>query len=1165
MSNQIDDESASRVQMAKNETNNGVALERGSDILTPRQATNQRIEEEDQPLPLVGGVPHEIKNLDQILAFFYENNLYMSQKRKNHELEIRFGTTQKTPITRTEYDNVIKTLKSMGFETTNHFGTPSLRIRNEFVDPKKGTVRMSSVRTEIYGLPDIEAYCRSNDLRTIFTPGSSDDRVVFLSKTPFIMSTKARLPPISVDDFHFRASLQVEERASFALESQIVEKWTSSKKEFRYVNRVSFTHPDYPASIDISITKSGTKKRTAQGGWMIVPASTVSESNVFNNAETYEIEIEVDNARLASESHWTSDTFVASMKKVIKYVLMGLQKTPYPISYPEQEAMLVDYMKLVWGKEYDVKRHERITPRNFIGPNSVTLQRPNIAPIDSNTLTPNVRKDFVVTEKADGERHLLFITKRGRVYLISSNMDVLFTGVVTKSAELREVLIDGELISHDKSGRHLNLYAAFDIYIFRGEDVRALPFISNEDNERTRYSMLVKFKKERKWTSVIASSQGGTTEAALKFSIKQFYPRDPSQSIFVGCERLLQKTFEYETDGLIFTHRTYGVGGNAPGKVGPKTKITWDHSFKWKPPQYNTIDFLVTFKKDSQGTDIVKPIYEGGISMSEAVQFNEYKILELRCGFNEKTDGYINPCQMIIEGRGSTDDSKSGEYMPRQFYPTNPTDPNAGICHLMMRQDEGGTSQLFSEEGDVISDNTIVEFSYDINKPTFWNWVPLRVRFDKTARLRRGEKEYGNSYKVCNENWRSIHPSGRITQEMLMSGEGIPDVEVAEDVYYNTPSGEMQTVGLKNFHNLFVKKRLIVGTTKPGNTLIDFACGKAGDLPKWVSAKLSFVFGVDYSPDNIDNRLDGACARYLKLKRTTRQIPDALFVQGNSSQSIRTGAALRTEKDKQISDVIFGNMSANKSGLGKGVTRHAGVGRAGFSISSCQFALHYFFQNPETLVGFVKNVAECTQINGYFIGTAYDGERIFRKLQRTDTGGSIQINHNDKKIWEIVKHYSHTQFPTASGSIGMRISVFQESINQYIDEYLINFSYFIRVMENFGFVVLGDNEALDMHLPSGMGNFKVLFDAMENEIKTSASEGANYGKALMMSEAEKEVSFLNTYFVFKKIREIDPENVVLDMSEFHAIHSPGTAITSKQVVFNVQPTTRRIKLRPIGE
>ena len=73
--------------------------------------------------------------------------------------------------------------------------------------------------------------------------------------------------------------------------------------------------------------------------------------------------------------------------------------------------------------------------------------------------------------------------------------------------------------------------------------------------------------------------------------------------------------------------------------------------------------------------------------------------------------------------------------------------------------------------------------------------------------------------------------------------------------------------------------------SEPGNTLIDYAVGKAGDMSKWISAQLSFVYGLDLFRDNISNKIDGACARYLTAKKKYDIIPDALFVQGNTAKN----------------------------------------------------------------------------------------------------------------------------------------------------------------------------------------------------------------------------------------------------------------------------------------
>ena len=262
---------------------------------------------------------------------------------------------------------------------------------------------------------------------------------------------------------------------------------------------------------------------------------------------------------------------------------------------------------------------------------------------------------------------------------------------------------------------------------------------------------------------------------------------------------------------------------------------------------------------------------------------------------------------------------------------------------------------MMTEEGEVFYDGTIVEFKYNAKKPPHKRWIPIKVRYDKTAELKRGGRNYGNPYHVANSNWYSIH--NPISTDMLKSGEDIPPIESNDDVYYNRMSNISYTESLRHFHNLVVKYDLIKGVSKPGDTLIDFAVGKAGDFSKWISSRLSFVFGLDISKDNIENRFDGACARFLNNRKQRENIPYALFVQANSSLNIRSGAALYSEKDKLITQSVFGDIPKDAS-LGNGVTRQYGKGSSGFSVASCQFALHYFFENKTTLQSFFTDYAD---------------------------------------------------------------------------------------------------------------------------------------------------------------------------------------------------------------
>jgi hypothetical protein len=81
-------------------------------------------------------------------------------------------------------------------------------------------------------------------------------------------------------------------------------------------------------------------------------------------------------------------------------------------------------------------------------------------------------------------------------------------------------------------------------------------------------------------------------------------------------------------------------------------------------------------------------------------------------------------------------------------------------------------------------------------------------------------------------------------------------------------------------------------------------------------------------------------------------------------------------------------------------------------------------ENPDTLQGFMRNIAECTKLGGYFIGTCYDGKLIFNLLKKKLNGESIQILENGKKIWELKKAYNSDSFEDDVTSIGYKIDVF---------------------------------------------------------------------------------------------------------------------------------------------
>lgn len=1126
---------------------------------------------------------------NELIKTYYKSEPYKDSLGEiYHELEVRFGTRYIKPIDKLDYENVIKYLRGFGFKTTDENGIYSLRIQNEFISRTTGAFKTSeNIRVEIYGLNAIQSYCNTNDLKYLITNMNKSVKIInkhFVKDS----NTKNKIPNVMMEDLNLILSYKIEEPVTNSVKSYIIDNWTQFKKQFRYMNRVTFTHPDLPILVDLSIVKSSKKEGGKYGKFGKYELSyTTKEAGIFDKdtPETYEIELEVDASKLGPGTSIDSvNKLIDSIKKSVKYILCGLQNTNYPVPYSEQNDIKESYAMLLYGSNFNKK----LNASNFIGPSSYTLQLNNIVPINTNSNQANIRKDFVVTEKADGERHLLYIgtgAYSGKIYLINTSMNILFTGAKTTNKDLFDTLLDGELILYDKNGKWLNLFAAFDVYYINGKDVRNRPFILNVDSstnseikiakkdiENTRYNILKKTIDELNPISIIenkkieicpikieskrfySNMQVNTNHSLLASSVKSDEIFDDS-NIFLACNKILQYEKEglypYNIDGLIFTHTKFGVGSDKEHEAGPLKKITWGYSFKWKPPQYNTIDFLIETTKTPNGEDILKIKYEDGDNINQYDNLQQYKTVILKSMYIEKMHGYINSCQMIYDDKipeynTNLNEEKEKQHEVMQFYGVDPYDPEAGIANIPLKKDNNGVFQMYTLEGQLIEDNSVIEFSYDNTKERGWCWIPLRRRFDK------GE----NAYHVAQSNWKSIH--NPITEEMITSGLNIPNIsDIDVDVYYkNDNQQNFVTNHLKIFHN-YIKKELIESVSKKNNILIDLACGKAGDLSKWMNAKLGFVFGIDLSKDNLENPLDGACARYLNARKRYKVVPDCLFVQGNSSLNIRSGDALLSEKGRQITNAVFGIGEKSENKLGYGVYKNFGKAEKGFDIASMQFALHYMFATEKTLETFLTNISQCVKVGGYFIATFYDGKSVFDMLRHKKMGEMVSLFQDDKKIWSITKMYSDEMviLPNTTESLGLRIDVFQESINQTIMEYLVNFDYFIKVMERFGFIMPDDMDLNRNKLPTATGMFNELFDLMIDNKRKMFSDFNIIKNLNQMTELEKKISFLNRYCIFKKIRNVETDRIKITEINSNYVEKINPELTSLIFIKQQEPVS----------
>lgn len=1009
-----------------------------------------------------------------------EYDLRMSNS--NIECEVRFNRIDKTG-----FENVYKRLLSYGFIKSSE--TYQLKIMH-YMDKSS-----SKIRCELNDLTHIKEFCTSNTLP---------------EKTNYVLKDRFSeyMNYYENRDYNFRLAIQKEHTLDInePTVSEINLNWNSFDKSYRYMNRIELTHPEYQSiRVDLSIVKSN-----LDDDGKLIKEKQFSSSRLFEQPETYEIEIELHNTDYIIKN---MPLMVKNLQKVIKYVSCGLQNTDYPIPYKQQRQVLNEYNNYIHKDEKELKY---VNNKMFIGPSSYTLQIQNISR-DPDNNSPNILNNFCVSDKADGERRICVITKTGQIYFIDMNMRVQYTGAYTNESSALGTIIDGEFIQKDKTGKTLNLYAAFDLYFQETRNFRTEPFYKN--GEACRYLRLLKVMK-----ALSGNLKYETEIDKITFEAKHFNMSSDDKSIMKCCADLLGKisagSFRYNTDGLIFTSMSLGVGMEYPGDSVPDKKYTWGHSFKWKPPEFNTIDFLIEVKKEKGKDEIVY------ITSEKSQMIDSYKIIHLYVGHDSKK-GMINTQQMLFNDELPTisNEKNTDSYKKILFIPNNPYNAKAYIAYIPLIRDSSGALKMFTEDGEVIEDDTIIEFKYVMKDDERFNWVPLRVRYDKTADYRLTNRNFGNNYDTANSNWNSIH--NPVTAEMLMDENLNIDVKTEDDdVYYNrgNMTGKSLTIELRNFHNWHVKGLLCDSVIHRGANVIDYACGQGGDLNKWEKRKPKFVLGIDYARDNIHNSNSGICTRYLNLKARKKNLFHGLFIRGNSSKLIMREEFAETEdkniRDEEVSKFVIQQVFATKpksEQFGKYIPSIYGIAKNKFDVGSIQFALHYMFENVKTVHGFMKNVSDTIKVGGYFIGTCFDGELIFNKLKTFDTGGIYYIypdsvesregiaSQTDKKICSIKKKYNQSEFTSDELSLGMMISVFQETINKEFDEYLVNFTYFIECIKQYGFEPEIKIPGTDL---PGIANFKVLYDYISK------------GTPINMSNGEKQISFLNKYFVFKKTRNI---------------------------------------------
>lgn len=178
---------------------------------------------------------------------------------------------------------------------------------------------------------------------------------------------------------------------------------------------------------------------------------------------------------------------------------------------------------------------------------------------------------------------------------------------------------------------------------------------------------------------------------------------------------------------------------------------------------------------------------------------------------------------------------------------------------------------------------------------------------------------------------------------------------------------------------------------------------------------------------------------------------------------------------------------------------------------SCMFALHYFFETPATLKGFVKNIGDNLKVGGYFIGACFDGEKVFNMLRGLPKGGSRIGSEKDVALWKIIKEYDEDEFPEGDESIGLPVSIDFITTGDIGREYLVSMKTLEKAMRDVGCELLTGDELKKVKLQHSTNTFDVSYEMAKKA-----------GEKYAMPDAIKEFSFLNRWFVFQRKRMASP-------------------------------------------
>jgi SAM-dependent methyltransferase len=832
----------------------------------------------------------------------------------------------------------------------------------------------------------------------------------------------------------------------------------------------------------------------------------------------YEVEIELVDGEAASRD---VPGAVRELFRLATLVYANLEATRFPMSKPRQAATLREYLALctrlrllpllAGGLPSDEALARR--PRSFfVGPGPVSMDWTALTEEGSPSIVREPR-EYAVTVKADGERGLLFVPESGVAVTINSRLEVRDTGrrlqpwhtedsAATATAQQPQqehpLLLDGEVIQ----GPGPRLFLAFDAYVLRGTSMVGLPLLlrkgdqqppwAGDPNESSRLLSRVRGATLAEKALARATS---LSDAAMRVRAKAHLPLDVPGVV----SRLLDESrtlVEYGSDGLVFTPSALPVGGSH-GLTG-----TWDRVLKWKPPEMNTIDFLVRSGGAGAGAEAASARWRlmvgckrgtvGGGGGGVADPTRTAPPLDVIGLLAERSDALEWVSRAVAAEDGG------GDGADEQYEFATMVLPRPCRCQL---------------DGSPVKEGLVVECSF-----VGGAWRPLRARPDKTRlfRMMGGIRGAANDVSVARNIWSSI--CNPVTEAMVRGDAPVPielysAKEEAGGYYardHDVRRDRLASFPMMDFHTRHVKGGCLIRALAGRRALLDVGCGKAGDLGRWLEHGFRVVVGVDSDEDNLLNPEDGAYARLAKRRfRTPRELEDRriLFLQWDLREPLEPRYDTPLVRDRAlllVGRTALAHFEKTKAPKGlAGLFSIANVER--FDAATAMFCLHYFFCDRRSATNVLQTVASRLVQGGLFVACFLDAHLVDALLSRSKERAARGVTPDGRLMWELVARYEALSEDPAE-NFGKTIDVFIESINRVVPEPLLDHRLLVSLCAEVGLRPHDAGRFMSARSLPATGTFEQLFRQLD----------PGDPMARNMTEQHKTLSFMHRWVVFVK-------------------------------------------------